>query len=79
MFSNTVEFKETFLKRIEMVCGKSFSDSSARDHYQTLGTMISEFVSGDWITTNEKHLASKGKQVYISPLNIYWGNYLDKI
>jgi len=76
MFSNAVEFKETFLKRIEMVCGKSFADSSARDHYQTLGTMISEFVSGDWITTNEKHLAAKGKQVYYLSIEYLLGKLL---
>lgn len=76
MFSNTVEFKETFLKRIEMVCGKSFSESSARDHYQTLGTMISEYVSNDWITTNERHLAAKGKQVYYLSIEYLLGKLL---
>jgi len=76
MFSNKAEFKETFLKRIEMVCGKSFSESSARDHYQTLGTMIGEYVSNDWITTNELHLAAKGKQVYYLSIEYLLGKLL---
>ena len=44
-----------------MVCGKSFSESSDRDHYQTLGNMIREFVSNDWIKTNERYHSTKGK------------------
>ena len=70
MFSNTTEFKETFLKKIEMVCGKSFSESATRDHYQTLGNMIREFVSKDWIATNERYLAAKGNKFIIYQLNI---------
>jgi glycogen phosphorylase len=64
MFSNKKKFKETFYKRLEMLCGKSFEESTARDHYETLGQMIREFVSNDWIATNERYLAETGKQVY---------------
>jgi glycogen phosphorylase len=76
MFSNTTEFKSTFLKRLEMVCGKSFSESSERDHYQTLGVMIREFVSFDWIKTNERYLAAKGKQVYYLSIEYLLGKLL---
>jgi glycogen phosphorylase len=76
MFSNTTEFKDTFLKRLNMVCGKSFSDSSERDHYQTLGIMIREFVSNDWIKTNERYLAAKEKQVYYLSIEYLLGKLL---
>ncbi|MDN3018127.1 glycogen/starch/alpha-glucan phosphorylase [Paenibacillus sp. BSR1-1] len=76
MFSNKSEFKESFLNRLEMVCGKSFSESTARDHYQTLGNMIREFVSNDWIATNERYHAAKGKQVYYLSIEYLLGKLL---
>jgi glycogen phosphorylase len=59
-----------------MVCGKSFSESSERDHYQTLGIMIREFVSHDWIKTNERYLSTKGKQVYYLSIEYLLGKLL---
>ncbi len=76
MFSSTLEFKNTFLKRLEMVCGKSFTESSDRDHYQTLGSMIREFVSNDWIKTNERYHSTKGKQVYYLSIEYLLGKLL---
>ncbi|MEH7253562.1 glycogen/starch/alpha-glucan family phosphorylase, partial [Neobacillus niacini] len=76
MFSSPTEFKNTFLKKLNMVCGKSFTESSARDHYQTLGIMIREYVSHDWIKTNERYLAAKGKQVYYLSIEYLLGKLL---
>ncbi|PLS01974.1 glycogen/starch/alpha-glucan phosphorylase [Neobacillus cucumis] len=76
MFSNKASFKNNFLKRLEMLCGKSFSESSARDQYQTLGSMIREFVSNDWIETNERYLAAQGKQVYYLSIEYLLGKLL---
>jgi glycogen phosphorylase len=76
MFSSIIEFKDTFLKRLEMVCGKSFSESSDRDHYQTLGNMIREFVSNDWIKTNERYHSTRGKQVYYLSIEYLLGKLL---
>jgi starch phosphorylase len=76
MFSNKKKFKETFYKRLEMLCGKSFEESTARDHYETLGQMIREFVSNDWIATNERYLAVTGKQVYYLSIEYLLGKLL---
>jgi glycogen phosphorylase len=76
MFSNPIEFKNVFLKRLEMICGKSFSESTERDHYQTLGVMIREFVSNDWIQTNERYLDATGKQVYYLSIEFLLGKLL---
>jgi glycogen phosphorylase len=76
MFSSTTEFEKTFLKRLEMLCGKSFSESSNRDHYQTLGNMIREYVSNDWIATNERYHAAQGKQVYYLSIEYLLGKLL---
>ncbi|MED3623304.1 glycogen/starch/alpha-glucan phosphorylase [Neobacillus thermocopriae] len=76
MFSNKESFKENFKKRVEMLCGKSFSESTSRDHYETLGLMIREYVSNDWIKTNEKYLAVKGKQVFYLSIEYLLGKLL---
>ena len=76
MFSNKERFKKNFLRRLEMLCGKSFSESTTRDHYQTLGSIIREYVSMDWITTNEKYAALKGKQVYYLSIEYLLGKLL---
>ncbi|MBS4215269.1 glycogen/starch/alpha-glucan phosphorylase [Neobacillus rhizophilus] len=76
MFSNKERFKEDFLKRLEMLCGKSFSESTPRDHYQTLGNMIREFVSNDWIATNERYMAVREKQVYYLSIEYLLGKLL---
>jgi starch phosphorylase len=76
MFSNKIEFKETFIKRVETLCGKSFSESTERDFYQTLGSMIREYVSNDWIATNEQYYAAKGKQVYYLSIEYLLGKLL---
>ncbi|MDZ5472630.1 glycogen/starch/alpha-glucan phosphorylase [Bacillus sp. 31A1R] len=76
MFSNKTEFKEVFLQRLEMTCGKSFKESSKRDRYQTLGNMIREYVSSNWIKTNEKYRSAKEKQVYYLSIEFLLGKLL---
>lgn len=76
MFSNKEEFKQIFLKRLEMSSGKSFSECSLQDNYQTLGSMVREFVSNDWILTNERYMKRKQKQVYYLSIEYLLGKLL---
>jgi glycogen phosphorylase len=76
MFTNKEEFKKAFLHRLEMMFGKSFQDSTRREHFQTLGNMIREYISSDWIKTNEQYLASGEKQVYYLSIEFLLGRLL---
>lgn len=76
MFSNSAEFKETFLKRIEMTYGKTFEESTNRDHFNALGHMIREYVSKNWIDTNERYRSKKEKQVYYLSIEFLLGRLL---
>lgn len=76
MFSNPKEFKKTFLKRLEMMCGVRFEESTARDQYQTLGSMVREYVSPDWIRTNELYRTQAEKQVYYLSIEFLLGRLL---
>lgn len=64
MFSSVPKFKNAFLKKLEMMFGTSFEESTSREQFQTLGHMIREHVSSDWIKTNELYRAGAKKQVY---------------
>ena len=61
MFSNKEEFKKQFFKRLEMMCGKSFEESTKDDQFDTLGHMIREHVSKNWIKTNERYRSKNEK------------------
>jgi starch phosphorylase len=76
MFSNKNQFKDSFLKRLEMSYGKKFAESTKRDQYQTLGNMVREHISSNWITTNEWNRASNNKQVYYLSIEFLLGRLL---
>lgn len=71
-----MEFQEAFLKRLESMCGKPFKESTSSDHFNTLGHMIREYVSTNWIHTKEKYLTSQDKQVYYLSIEFLLGRLL---
>ncbi|QED49070.1 glycogen/starch/alpha-glucan phosphorylase [Cytobacillus dafuensis] len=76
MFSNKENFKQAFLQKLEMMCGKSFGESTKRDQFSTLGNMVREYISTEWINTNECYRTSKGKQVYYFSIEFLLGRLL---
>ncbi|WP_147532713.1 glycogen/starch/alpha-glucan phosphorylase [Bacillus marasmi] len=76
MFSNKQEFQHAFLKRLEMMCGKPFKESTKSDHFLTLGHMIREYVSSNWIHTKEKYRLNGQKQVYYLSIEFLLGRLL---
>ena len=76
MFSNKEEFKEAFLKKLEVTYGKSFEETSMQDKFQTIGTMVREHISENWIATNERYRASQTKQVYYFSIEFLLGRLL---
>ncbi|CAF1729636.1 Glycogen phosphorylase [Bacillus subtilis] len=78
MFSSKERFADLFLKRLEMTCGKSFKDSAKLDQYKTLGNMVREYISADWIETNEKSRSNSGKQTYYLSIEFLLGQLLEQ-
>jgi glycogen phosphorylase len=76
MFSSVTEFKAAFLKKLEMSYGTSFAESTKREQFQTLGQMIREYGSTDWIKTNEQYRTSGKKQVYYLSIEFLLGRLL---
>jgi len=76
MFTNKENFKAYFLQKLEMTYGKTFEDSTSSDHFQILGHMIREYVSTNWISTNEAYRKNQGKQVYYLSIEFLLGRLL---
>ena len=76
MFSNTEMFKHVFLQKLEMMYGKTFTESTPRDQYNTLGNMIREYISSNWIRTNETQRSKNHKQVYYLSIEFLLGRLL---
>ncbi|WP_102345195.1 glycogen/starch/alpha-glucan phosphorylase [Bacillus sp. Marseille-P3661] len=76
MFSSKEAFKKRFLDKFERMYGKSFDESTLQEQYNTLGQMIREYVSKDWIETNERYRSNKQKQVYYFSIEFLLGRLL---
>ncbi|MCA1066495.1 glycogen/starch/alpha-glucan phosphorylase [Rossellomorea sp. AcN35-11] len=76
MFSDPIEFKEMFLKKLEMMYGKTFPESTSQDQFFALGHLIREYISMNWIHTNEQYRFSKQKQVYYLSIEFLLGRLL---
>ncbi len=76
MFSDKDAFKEAFLKKLEMTCGKSFGESTEKDRYFALGQLVREHISTEWINTNERYRIDKEKQVYYLSIEFLLGRLL---
>ena len=59
-----------------MMCGKSFAESTNGDQFDTLGHMIREYVSKDWIQTNERYRSNQKRQVYYLSIEFLLGRLL---
>lgn len=59
-----------------MTYGKSFKESTVQDQYHTLGNMVREYISSDWIATNEAQRSNHSKQVYYLSIEFLLGKLL---
>ncbi|MBD8068544.1 glycogen/starch/alpha-glucan phosphorylase [Bacillus sp. PS06] len=76
MFTNKETFKRAFLNKLEMMYGKTFRESTPRDQYNTLGNMVREYISSNWIQTNETQRSGDHKQVYYLSIEFLLGRLL---
>ena len=76
MFSNKEEFKTHFLTRLEMMCGKSFAESTSGDQFDTLGHMIREYIVRIGLQRMNDIVQLKLNKYIIFRLNFYLGRLL---
>lgn len=76
MFSSVEEFEWNYKEKLESMHGKSISESSIQEQYETLGTMIREYISEDWLATSEQYRLERKKQVYYLSIEFLLGKLL---
>ncbi len=76
MFTDKESFKAAFLEKLETMHGKSIDETTDMDKYLTLGTMIREYVSRNWIATNSRYKSEGQKQVYYFSMEFLLGRLL---
>lgn len=76
MFDNKEQFKKAFLSKLEMSVGKSFEETSPQDKYHVLGNMIREYISTNWIKTNQVYRSTETKQVYYLSIEFLLGRIM---
>jgi starch phosphorylase len=77
MFGSKQEFKDKFVERLERKSGRKFSETSVNHQYQTLGSMMREYISKDWIATNSGYRDRGEKQVYYFSMEFLLGRLLE--
>ena len=75
-FTNKKVFKETFQNRVQQIYGIRFEESTPHQRYFTLGTLVREYISSNWIETNEAIVKGQHKQVYYFSMEFLMGRLL---
>ncbi|MCC7571512.1 glycogen/starch/alpha-glucan phosphorylase [Candidatus Micrarchaeota archaeon] len=76
MFNDKESFKSAFLNKLETMHGKSIDETTDMDKYLTLGTMIREYVTRNWIATNNRYKTDGQKQAYYFSMEFLLGRLL---
>lgn len=76
MFSDKESFKKAFLERLEVLHGEKIDEATDEEKYFTLGTMIREYITKNWIATNLRYRDPGVKQVYYFSMEFLLGRLL---
>lgn len=76
MFSNKLEFKQEFERRLSEKYGKGVSDSHITERYNILGEMVRDYAGYNWRSTREAILANKPKQLIYFSMEFLIGRLL---
>lgn len=70
------KFKEDYLKKLMTMYAKSFEEATNSERYSALGSVVRDYVAGDWIRTNEAYCSKSVKQVYYFSIEFLLGRLL---
>ena len=69
-------FKEVFLEKLASMHGKTIEEATKIDQYITLGHIVREYLSKNWIATNRMYKEKCDKQVYYFSMEFLVGKML---
>ena len=76
-FSSTEKFQKEFKLRLKSRYLKSVKESSIRERYKVLSSMIMDYISDSWIDTNKKVDKQNGKKVYYFSMEFLLGRLIE--
>lgn len=72
------EFKTKFISRLKATTAKSPDETTTWDRYYTLGVMIRDLLTEDWVNQNREYTHTGEKQVYYFSMEFLTGRNLMK-
>jgi starch phosphorylase len=76
VFKSKDSFTKTFKKRLKDTYLKELNDSTIRERYNILGTLVKEEISKDWINTNKLLAKKDQKKVYYFSMEFLMGRLI---
>lgn len=70
------QFKEDYLKKLATKSGKPVEETSNWDKYHALSSLTREYLTKQWIETNERYNEREVKQVYYFSMEFLTGRFL---
>lgn len=77
MFKNKERFKKRFSHTVHAMWGKEVDELTPTEVYQSFVSVVREYISENWIRTNEAYAKGKEKQVYYFSIEFLLGRLLD--
>lgn len=69
-------FKKSYIKKYKAIHGEEIEDGNNQQKYEALGSLIKEFVQGNWMNSNKEYNKTKEKQVYYFSMEFLLGRLL---
>lgn len=70
------QFKEDYLRKLAIKSGKPIEETSNWDKYHALSSLTREYLTEEWIKTNERYNEREVKQVYYFSMEFLTGRFL---
>ena len=76
MFTNKEEFKKQYEERFMQTYGRSVKFSDATERFLTLGEMVRDYASMNWMDTKDVIAEKNGKQLFYFSMEFLIGRLL---
>lgn len=76
MFSSKESFKKAFVEKVELMHGISLEDTTDAEKYLTLGAMVREHLTRNWISSNTHYKEMEEREVYYFSMEFLLGRLL---
>lgn len=76
MVSLKEQFSNDYIKKLSAKSGRTIEETSRWDKYHALSSLVREYMTSDWIETNNRYNKKASKQVYYFSMEFLTGKFL---